>query len=125
MEKFDILRPAKAPKPSAVFQDALLILGAVLALTLVLIVWAKYGRKWKRRRSEYRKPTRSTATAAASLALEAPDEVGALSDRHHRSRRRKKYRRRREEHRQRNPTLAETGGLPPMREGQTTPPAAS
>ena len=115
-----------AGKSSAFFQDALVILGVVLALVVLLLIWARYGRKTIKKRSEYRKSSgRSTSADADSQQPSVPIEEKSIEHQnqhhHHRHRGRRKYRRRREEHRQRNPTLAETGGLPPLREAPSPP----
>lgn len=115
---FDVLNPTSAPvngPARVVFSDLLLILAAALALTLVLLLWAKYFRK-------------SKSVGSRSVILSAPRETedeeeeehaGHSGHRHRRKRKRKKH-----DHRSRNPTLAETGGLPPMR-GEGPPPPAS
>ncbi len=52
----------------------------------------------------------------------ASDEAGQIADSSGLQKRRK-WRRRRRDHRPRNPTLAETGGLPPLR-SQAQPPSS-
>jgi hypothetical protein len=93
--------------------DILIILGAGLAILTVLIYWAKYIRKKTRRRkghhTERYKVFGQTQTKAATPSDEEEEE-GSNSER-----RRYKYRYRRRGHRTRNPTLSETGGLPPSR----------
>ncbi len=85
------------------------VLGAGLLIFLLLVLWAKFIRK-KRDRS------RESHPALASTAKSDDDENGHG---HHQHRRRRKRRR---EHRPRNPTLAETGGLPPVSDkGPTRP----
>ncbi len=88
------------------------------ALTLVTVaatVWAVFWRKKRRQHRRYhRDSVQSTETSASPASVEGGGaEVNA--------RRHRKHRRRRE-HRPRNPTLAETGGLPPAR--NELPPAA-
>jgi hypothetical protein len=77
--------------------------GAVSTLALLALLWAVYFRKRKRRhRLEHRAPNgwgRNPNT-------EEPLIVVTPSSKH---------RKRRREHRPRNPTLAETGGMPPVR----------
>jgi hypothetical protein len=72
-------------------QEILAILGGVGLVTLLAVVWAIYFRKRRRRRSSVQ-PAR-------------PHDIAP-----------KRRRRLRHELRRRNPTLAETGGLPPARE---------
>lgn len=102
--------------------DLLLLLGALFALTLLLVIWAKYIRKEKRsrRRSHSSKEYELVPVAKASGAGENDEneDEGDEPD----ARRRRKFRKRRREHRGRNPTLAETGGLPPLRDGNSVNP---
>lgn len=78
-----------------VFNDVILILAAGLTLALLLGLWVRYGRR-----------NRSGSSASASaMTLESGGR-----------------RRRRREPLRRNPTRAETGGLPPIRmDGPTQP----
>ena len=123
-----------------VLVDILLVLGAVLAVSLLLVVWAKYLRRSKhhshhhhhhRRSGEDLAPVARATPASEAAGESSPDpsfppseEADADSDdstsRHHHRHRRRRIRRR--EHRPRNPTLAETGGLPPIRNPETPPP---
>jgi flagellar biosynthesis/type III secretory pathway M-ring protein FliF/YscJ len=99
-----------------VLGDILLILGALVALTLILIVWARYIRKQRRRR------TRASSSKPHKLVpVEQPDD-SPDEELEPGTRRRRKFRKQRREHRGRNPTLAETGGLPPKREGNPANP---
>ena len=87
-------------KLSGSTRDGLVVAGALLAVTLIVTTWAVFIRKRKRRASRHaddykRAPIESSSSAAGSKG--------------------RKWRRRRREHRPRNPTLAETGGLPPVR----------
>lgn len=83
--------------------DAVIILGAVLGLVLVIVIWAVFIRKRENRHY-------NTLKVPNTRSREENREGG-------RHRRRRKHHRR--DHRGRSPTLAETGGLPPMR---TEPP---
>lgn len=90
--------------------DITIILGVLLALTVLLLLWAFFLRK---------KPT----YARGSLVVQRSDKKGRSS---HPSSGRKRRRRRSDsaETWGRNPTLSETGGLPPPRpEGPETPAA--
>jgi hypothetical protein len=95
----DVLR--KATKPSAFSSPELLIvLISALALSALLFVWAFFIRKRPK-------------SARGSLVVERASK-GSQSDTSHRRRRKRKP-----EHPDnwgRNPTLGETGGLPPLRE---------
>src|SRR5437016_1002519 len=92
-----------------VLTDILLILGALMGLTLILILWAKFVRRERRKHSSSSKP-RVLVPVEKEEDEPEPVELGG--------KRRRKFRKRRREHRGRNPTLAETGGLPPLREEQ-------
>ncbi|HLH57485.1 MAG TPA: hypothetical protein VKY92_28150 [Verrucomicrobiae bacterium] len=94
--------------------ELLVLLGAVALVTLGLIVWAVYIRKPPRQHSHrYRYPTGQPTPADANAVSETEDGSG---------KRYRRKRRRRREHRPRNPTLAETGGLPPLRAEQPQDP---
>jgi len=93
-------------QPTRIFgvtmRDALLIVGAALVLGLVLFLWVYLTRKDRRHRSEY-----------GGQAL-----MGSDGSSHHHRRRRRRRRHQSEdrpEDLRRNPTLQETGGLPPPR----------
>jgi hypothetical protein len=86
-------------------RDALLIFGAGVALTLLLFLWAYLTRK-KHRRSQFGSPI-----------LVKADKHGHPGK--HRVRRR---RRGHPANLPRNPTLGETGGLPPVRPEEPTEP---
>jgi hypothetical protein len=92
-------------------RDGLIIFGSLLAVSLLLFFWVSFIRK-SRRRSRSR--SRHEPAAAAP-----PAQTGETSRSLFGSGRR---RRRRREHRPRNPTLAETGGLPPQRAHDSSSP---
>jgi hypothetical protein len=101
--------------PALLMKDILIIIMAVSALLLLLLVWARYLRHFrpkKRRTGGHKVFRESSSSHDESEEDDAPVEV----------RRRYKYRYRRRDHRSRNPTLAETGGLPPVRTGEPTKP---
>lgn len=79
-----------------------IITGAALLIILCAALWAKYFRRPARRRH-----TRSQAI------MGAPEPGASPPHRHHRHRG--------ERYTRRNPTLAETGGLPPVRPDFDTP----
>ena len=83
-----------------------LVLGAISAVVAMVIIWAVFLRK---RRDETARRYREHFIRSQEVQAESSGEGGSNGAS---SGRRKKRRR---EHRQRNPTLAETGGLPPVR----------
>ncbi len=100
------------PTSSGYLRDALLIGGvaAVLALSLFLYVYVT------RRNRRTHSASGSRAIYRAEKRAEPQDSEGK-----HRVRRR---RRRKEEFERRNPTLGETGGLPPVRTEEPAEPAS-
>jgi hypothetical protein len=111
------LNPFEPPpleyQPTRIFgvtmRDALLIVGAALLLGAVLFLWVYLTRKDRGQRPEY-----------GEHVLVQRDG----SQRHRRRRRRHHHRSEdRPEDRRRNPTLQETGGLPPIRPDEPAGPA--
>jgi len=98
-------------------KEGLVILGATGILTVLLVIGVVLFKKKRRRRHEhhhshhhYPKPAEGAEATAGKEGDGAPE-------------RRRRRRRLRRPHRPRNPTLAETGGLPPIRpEGPSEPP---
>lgn len=98
------------------FKELMMVLGSMTAVTLLLIIWAVYFRKKPSQHSHhYHYPAPNPATRATGS---NGDEGEGSGERRYR----RKRRRRRREHRPRNPTLAETGGLPPLRSEQPPDP---
>ena len=93
-------------------QDMLVVLGVGGLLLIMLLIWALFLRKKPRSHSHSRH--------RSAIHIEESSESDSDHARHHHRHRRK---RRRREHRTRNPTLAETGGLPPPRSEPQPPPA--
>lgn len=89
------------PAPLRLSTDLLLLLGAVVVLSLLFVVWAVFIRKRKADDLDKWRTHKHHHDSSG-------DANQGSGDRRHR-------RRRRREHRPRNPTLAETGGLPPAR----------
>jgi len=91
---------------SQLMSDVFLIVLIAFGLFAALVIWARFLRSTRRVRRRtggqrvYRDPSDATDVSESE---EAPAEP----------RRRFKFRYRRRSHRSRNPTLAETGGLPP------------
>src|SRR5262249_22561711 len=94
----------------ATTRDAILVFGALAIVTLVVVLWAAFVRKKKRSREHYHhhrhRPATETETPVATQSEQTSENSG---------RERRRRRRRRRDHRPRNPTLAETGGLPPIK----------
>ena len=97
-------------------RGGLLIFGATGLVTLLVVAWAVFLRKRRRRRHSHHRSHRHSAQpieAPPAPADEAPPSP---------PRERRRWRRQRRQHHPRNPTLAETGGLPPIRpEGPSEP----
>ena len=93
-------------------KELLLLLGAVALVTLFIVLWAVYLRKRPGDRSHRHRHHHHHHSSAESDSLASTNNGD--SDEANEKRYRRKRRRRRE-HRPRNPTLAETGGLPPLR----------
>ena len=116
LAQLDGLNPLNPTAPVSrntglVVKDFLVIIATGLALGLLLLFWARYYvRKTRRRHHHERQPLAHSVSTGSDPGDEEP---------HHHSRRR----RRRREHRPRNPTLAETGGMPATRtEPSSNPP---
>ena len=98
---------------SAAMKEYLILLAALFLVTALSLGWAYYTRRDRRRakrRADRRLPRRSIALDAARGVA----EIAALVKERQEGRRRI--------HRPRNPTLAETGGLPPIRKDVQSPP---
>ncbi|SRR6266446_2524187 len=90
-------------------QQTFLVFGAILLVILLVLAWAVFLRRSRRKHHSHdHHHSRATAILRDAKVLEG---VAAPTPR-------RRWRRRRS-NRQRNPTLAETGGLPPVR---TEPP---
>ena len=87
--------------------ELLVLIGAVLLVAVAVLIWAVAFRKKRKRMRLYHRHHRNSVESAAS----------------ENSRKRAQGSRRRREGRERprNPTLAETGGLPPVRLPPTPP----
>ena len=97
-------------------RGGLLVFGAIGLVTLLALVWAMFLRKRRRRRrSHHHSHQHSSAPAEAPEALNGD---GAASP----PPAPRKGRRSRRRRRPRNPTLAETGGLPPVRQEDPSEP---
>jgi len=96
---------------SASTRDSLIVFAAFTFVVASILLWAIYVRKPRRRHHSRRRSHHS------SSANRGADEAASQSPK------RRKWRRPRRDHRPRNPTLAETGGLPPVRD--QSPPESS
>lgn len=96
-------QPGRPGHLSPIFYDVITVLGGVFFVSLLLILWAAYVRRPRRRSEESRREPLKSPT----LVKKVVEEDG---------RRRVKIKERRRDHRGRNPTLAETGGLPPPKD---------
>jgi type VI protein secretion system component VasK len=90
-------------------RERLLIFGALGLVTLLILAWAVFLRKGRRRRHELHHSHQHSSKPAEVAQARAEEDVPPPSGK------RRRRRRSGHSHRPRNPTLAETGGLPPIR----------
>jgi hypothetical protein len=91
--------------------EIVIVFGAISSVVLVSSIFAIiFSRKKKRHKHQHHHNQRSQTAAAQSSESEPSEDE---------SRGRRKSRRRRRPHRPLNPTLAQTGGLPPIRDPNT------
>ena len=90
-------------------REGLMIFGAIGLVTALALLWAIFLRKRRRRRHSHHHPQHHS-TGPAEVP-ESPKDGGPPVP----EEKRRRHRRSRRRHRPRNPTLAETGGLPPIR----------
>ncbi len=102
IEPQDALAPWSSMSPA--MRETLILVGAMAFIALLIALWAVFLRKRGRRRHHHPHRHHHSQTERGP----APEAVPE-------NRRRKWRRKRRRDHRPRNPTLAETGGLPPVR----------
>jgi hypothetical protein len=100
------LKPSKVP--GLVATDMILVIGLAALLFAGLISWIVFVRGPRKHPSEKR-----------TVVKPPPPAVTITED--GRERHRKKKRSKRRDHRQRNPTLSQTGGLPPPRDPEQSP----
>ena len=91
-------------------KELLILLGAVSIVVLIVFIWAVYIRKTPRRHSHHHHHHHHSSSQSNIDTDSDQQDPNANEERRYR-----RKRRRRREHRPRNPTLAETGGLPPLR----------
>ena len=116
VEVEDVLAQWKTWSPSA--RERLIVFTAIALITVPVLVWAVFVRKARRRQRSRRHSHHHSHEPAENVAPAEGDNVTTQP------RKRRKWRRPRREHRPRNPTLAETGGLPPVRRGGPPEPRA-
>jgi hypothetical protein len=90
-------------------RQTLLVFGAILLTAVVAWAWVIFARRRRRQHHSHHHSHRHSHATADAPARPAPPAAEPPV-------RRRKLRHRRS-HRPRNPTLAETGGLPPIRAG--------
>jgi hypothetical protein len=104
--ELEMLKDAKSSSPKIFGADLTLVLGSALALAAVLFFWAFFVRK---------KPKQMRGALVLERAPKHSKETHGTSGR-------RKRRKRRPDHPEnwgRNPTLGETGGLPPTRSDES------
>ncbi len=99
--------PKVSKVPGLVASDLILVVGLGTLLFGGLICWIAFVRGPRKH------PSESHTFKSSSPAVTVTDDG--------RERHRKKRRTRRRDHRQRNPTLSQTGGLPPPRNPEESP----
>jgi hypothetical protein len=112
-----IVAPWRSINPSTL--SGLIVVGAIGLVTLLALVWAILFRKRGRRRRSHRHSHHHSSTTAESPPDGPEGEESSSSRKEHRKRRRSRHR-----HRSLNPTLAQTGGLPPVRPDEPPQPQA-
>jgi len=105
-------------RKNATLRDILLVLLCLGALSFGLLLWAAFVRKRKRRSSGHSHRSHQGSKTTAAGGMSASSEQGSEP-----RRRRHRHRRRRSSNYPQNPTLAQTGGLPPIRRDE--PPAST
>ena len=130
--------------PPVWLSDVFLIVGLGLGLLLLLAgaiyIWTKARRRRRRHVSggekvyrgsdshtdgaddEHADDAEEDTESHAEVEHDSDDDSHTDDHHHHHGRRRYKYRVRRRTHRSRNPTLSETGGLPPAKAQEPTKP---
>jgi hypothetical protein len=117
MEAGDVMMTWQKMEPA--MKEAVLISSSLVLVIFLILIWAIFLRKPSRRDQPRHGHRQHRRNRAPERAQERP--AGATDDATAPSKRRR-WRRRRREHRPRNPTLSETGGLPPFRsEGPPSP----
>ena len=100
----DEVLPKKPDRSLFRFDDTLIIVCAALGVALILFLWAYFIRKGRSRRNR-------TLSRGGARPTDREQSSGFFTGRRRRRRRRRDH----PDDRPRNPTLGETGGLPPHR----------
>jgi type VI protein secretion system component VasK len=106
----ELMPPLKLADPA--MRERVIIFGAIGLVTLLLLFWAAFIRKKRRRRHSHHHHHHHHHDSPSPA--EVP-EASQTADASARPEKRRRWRRSHHHHRPRNPTLAETGGLPPIR----------
>jgi hypothetical protein len=117
MEAGDVMMTWQKMEPA--MKEAVLISSSLVLVIFLILIWAIFVRKPSRchqhRHGDHQHRRYRAPEPAEGQPAGATDDAAAPS-------KRRRWRRRRREHRPRNPTLSETGGLPPFRsEGPPSP----
>ena len=110
MNNSDTISIANQLPPEA--EDILIVLGAIVLVALIVFFWVLSFRKSEKRRHKHHH--RHHRKSYREQFQKTTDGIKELIRQH----RRRSHR----EHRPLNPTLAQTGGLPPLREEKEPPP---
>jgi hypothetical protein len=104
----DVLASWRLSDPA--IRERFIIFGSITLVTLAVLLWAAFIRKTRRRHSRHHHHHHHRHTPSPNEAPAVPQTEDAADWPEKRRRRRRHH-----HHRPRNPTLAETGGLPPIR----------
>ena len=105
----EVLKAWRISDPAT--RERVIIFGAIGLVTVLVLLWAMFLRRKRRRRREHHHAHRHSS-GPAEVPESSKDESALAPPEKRRHRRRSGHR-----HLPRNPTLAETGGLPPIRPG--------
>ena len=108
---------------ASTLREILLVLGCLAVLSFALLLWAAYVRKRKRHSTGHSHRSHRVSRTAPGVGTSAASGTSAAGEKVEPRRRRHRRRRRRSSSYPLNPTLAQTGGLPPVR--RDNPPASS
>ncbi len=110
LEGLNPLNPTAPVSKSSglLLKDVLLIIGIGLVLASILVLGARFYMRHKQQRRNHHHQEHKPVPAKVANDSEHDEDNPRRSRRHRR-------RRHRRDHRPRNPTLAETGGLPPAK----------
>jgi hypothetical protein len=96
---------------SSTTRELVLVMGGLWLASMVVVIWALFFRSKRRHRSHHHHSARTPSPSS---------DAGETGD----SRRRRRRRKRRSSEMPLNPTLAQTGGLPPLRSEKAPEPPA-